>query len=52
MTIFFKFHTSLFHTTERSHVESVAVKTSTLDNKLPVLKLFTSPKTYNDGHFY
>lgn len=28
----------------RDHVESTAVKTGILHNKLPVLKLFTSPK--------
>jgi len=41
-----------FHTMEGNHAESTAVETSTLHSNLPVLKLFTSLKTYNDGHFY
>lgn len=41
-----------FHTMDKNHAESTADETSMLYNNLPVLKLFTSPKTYHDGHFY
>lgn len=37
---------------DKNHAESTADETSMLYNNLPLLKLFTSPKTYHDGHFY
>lgn len=40
------------HIMDKNHAESTADETSMLYNNLPVLNLFTSPKTYNDGHFY